>query len=437
MICEPLELEYASAYLEKYGHQTDIVDLILEKKPLKYFLKNKDYDLVCFTGYLPHVGVIKQYAASVKIFNPAIKTVVGGIHAEVMPGDFIDKNIDFILEVNGLKTLKAVVDSLTGVNLTNNTISGLWTGHPQSIMPETVFDYPFPDRAKTKKYRNRYNYIYHEKCATLKTSFGCPYRCEFCFCPEITKHQYFARDIADVVEEIKTIEEKNIFIVDDNFLFNIKRLKEFCLLLRRERIKKNFILFGRADFIVKHPKILEELKESGLTAVFIGLESFKEEDLKDFNKRTTVAINTQAVNILENLEIYCYSGLIAGLDFEQCDFDNLIKYLNDFQHPAINLQPITPLPGTPLYHKIGSEVCIPRERYELWDMAHILIRPTKMSPRKFYYNILRVYFKTSARFSAHRHILKQYGWKIYLRTLKGAFCITWQYLCLIVNPKIN
>ena len=55
----------------------------------------------------------------------------------------------------------------------------------------------------------------------------------------------------DVVEEIKTIEEKNIFIVDDNFLFNIKRLKEFCLLLRRERIKKNFckmIVIHRRNF---------------------------------------------------------------------------------------------------------------------------------------------------------------------------------------------
>ena len=31
MLCEPLELEYAAALLERLGHRADIVDLVLDR----------------------------------------------------------------------------------------------------------------------------------------------------------------------------------------------------------------------------------------------------------------------------------------------------------------------------------------------------------------------------------------------------------------------
>ena len=43
MICEPLELEYVASALSAQGHEVDLVDMLLEKKPLRYFLKQKDY----------------------------------------------------------------------------------------------------------------------------------------------------------------------------------------------------------------------------------------------------------------------------------------------------------------------------------------------------------------------------------------------------------
>ena len=58
--------------------------------------------------------------------------------------------------------------------------------------------------------------------------FGCAYNCSFCFCVEIARHSYYERELEDVIKEIKTIREKNIFIVDDNFLFNEKRVNRFC-----------------------------------------------------------------------------------------------------------------------------------------------------------------------------------------------------------------
>ena len=93
MICEPLELEYAASMIEKMGHNADIVDLVIDKD-FSSALKADDYDVVAFTSYLVHVGIVKGYCAEVKKHNPNAITIVGGVHCEVVPADFDDKNID-------------------------------------------------------------------------------------------------------------------------------------------------------------------------------------------------------------------------------------------------------------------------------------------------------------------------------------------------------
>ena len=89
------------------------------------------------------------------------------------------------------------------------------------------------------------------------------------------------------------------------------------------------------------------------------------------------------------------------------DFNNLIKYLNSFKFPAaVNIQPITPMPGTIIYDYYQDQFIIPREKYELWDMAHLVLKPSKLSIRKFYYHIVRSYLKTVATFKSSFFIIK-------------------------------
>ena len=415
MICEPLELEYLAAYLEPLGHTVWILDMILEKKPLTFFLAQYCPDLVGFTGYLPHINVIKQYAAQTKAFDTAIITVVGGVHADVRPQDFMDEAIDHVVSGNGMEAMRAIVQGEL----------------PLQTKLTCSFDYPYPARSKTKHYRRQYNYVFHDRCATIKTSFGCPYSCEFCFCTCITKGRYVCRELSQVMEELRQIEEENIFIVDDNFLFDPTRVKQFCHMLLEYNIQKRFILFGRADFIAKNPELIQLLQSVGLHAVFMGIESFRQEDLDSFHKKTAVEENLLAVSILEHAGVLCYCGLMVGYDWERSDFDGLIAHLKTFRYPLVNVQPVTPIPGTPYYDTMRAELGAGLDRPELWDMAHLLIKPTKMSEKAFYANLLRVYYKTSLLPRVHWMIIRRFGIKAYMRACKGAVCITRQYRSLI------
>ena len=77
MTCEPLELEYVSSLVKNEGHEVILIDMMLEKKKLSYFIKKYEPDIVAFTAYITHVNVIKSYSKEVKKVNNKIITVVG------------------------------------------------------------------------------------------------------------------------------------------------------------------------------------------------------------------------------------------------------------------------------------------------------------------------------------------------------------------------
>lgn len=424
MICEPLELEYCAALLKKMGHESDIADLVIDKNFPKAFKADK-YDVVAFTAYQVHIGVVKKYAAYVKRHCPSVITIVGGVQAEVVPESFDDDNIDVVL-TGGLASLREVVKGIEkGVSKEELKELG-------RTLSDKKFDFPYPNRTKTARYRKYYNYIYHDECATIKTSFSCAYDCEFCFCTRVCK--YGERDIEDVVEELAGIKERNVFIVDDNFLYRRERVLKFCELVKARNIEKTYIAFGRADFIAANEDVIARLAECGFDAFFVGLESFKSSELNDYNKKTTVEINNRAVRILEKYGMQCYSGLIVGYDWDKKDFDNLIAYLNSFEHPMVNIQPITPIKGTPYYEKVKHLITEDETRYERFDMAHVVMQPQKMSVRRFYYNILRAYLKTTASKAGKDYIKRRYGMKVYKRVRHGAYKIIGQYIKLIIYP---
>lgn len=449
MICEPLELEYLSAVLEGAGYETVIVDMILERKPLAHFIKHYSPDIVGITGYITHVNLIKRCAREVKRVKPGCKVVVGGVHAEVVPEDYRDINIDYIVQGNPLKTIREIADYLAqGMKAGDwegpyakeeiySKIEGIWSKEYPECVKETMFNYPLPDRTKVARYRPRYYYMFHNPCALIKTSFGCPYQCKFCFCRMITDGKYFTRDLEDVVAEIKTIPEREIYIVDDDFLVDRERVLKFCALLKREQQDKKFLLYGRADFIAANEDVIAEFAAVGLRAVIVGLESCSEEDLQKYNKKSSVEVNEKAVRTLQKYGVECYATLILGLDWTDQDFDNLYTWLRELDLKFINLQPFTPLPGTGLYEEYQDVLIVEREAYAKWDLAHLTVKPGKISPARYYWNIVKLYYKITMNPKNVQKMIKAYGLKENVKLSIGSSKITWQYLIKIVRAWLG
>ena len=418
MTCEPIEMEYVAALCKRLGHDVVLEDMILEKKSLDTLVKEFGPDVVMFTSYITHVNVIKHYSDLVKGVDARIVTVVGGVHSEVLPDDFKYKNIDYVVGVNGMQNTEILLNALE-----KNEKPCFKHGEI-----DKTYKPPMPDREVTRRYRKHYDYAYHVPCALLKTSYGCPYNCKFCFCVQITQNQYYEKELGIVIEELKQIEEPNVFIVDDNFLVNRNRIIAFCKLLDENKIDKKFIIFGRADFIVRNPDMIELLSQHGLDAVFVGIESFKQSDLNDFNKRTDVETGEKASDILYKYNVDLYAGAIVGPDWDRTDFRNFAKWIRRMHIRYVNLQPLVPLPATPIYDVYKDQLLLKREEYEKWDLTHLAILPTKLTPSQYYFEIIRGYFRTTASFSSLRYIRKKCGVKVEIKCFRGAMKMLWHYV---------
>lgn len=433
MICEPLELEYLVGNIDKTKASVKIIDMILEEKPIEFFINKYKPHIVGMTAYITHVGAVKEMARKIKCLSNQTITVVGGVHAEVVPEDFISKYIDCIICSNPVETFNKIIDRVrAGVD--TKEIEGTYVKGKKHIRTSSYNILP-PDRSSVKKYRKKYYYMFHNPCALIKTSLGCPYTCSFCFCKEITGGKYFARKIDEVMEELESIKEREIYIVDDDFLFNEDRLNLFCDELEKRNIHKRFLVYGRADFIASHEKVIGRLSRHGLSAVIVGVESVREKDLKDFNKRSSLENNEKAIRILQKYGIELYATMILQPDFTKKDFRQIEDYIIGLNVSFVNLQPLTPLPGTEIYDDYKDKILVSRKDYAMWDLAHIVLEPKYMSIRQYYYQIIKTYARIVLRPDNIIKMLKKYGIKEVAKMWWGSQFVSLQYIGKIIRGR--
>jgi len=423
MVVEPLELEVMAAAVGA-DHEVVIIDMILENKPLEHFIRTFEPDLVGLTGYITHMGVIGDYCRRVKKFNPSIVTVAGGVHLEKHPGDADIPELDFRVVRNATTAFPRLVANL--VRGLDEEVPGILSpGGGLKDLPPFDFHYPTPRRDLTRRYRDRYFYVFHSPVATLKTSFGCPGRCSFCYCREITDGRYVERPLPEVLDELEDIEQKEVFIVDDNFLASARRLEGFLEGLKERDISKHYLVFGRADFIVRHRDLMADFAAAGLRTVIIGIESFRDEELTDMRKGVTAVDNEQALLILNELGIDVYAAIILSPDWGEEEFAHLRRKVKELGIVFANFQPLTPLPGTESAADAPA-LLIDRDRYAEWDLAHLVVRPTRLSVREYYRQIVRLYTSSVIHpATILRHL--RYPMKDVIRVSRGAFKVWRQY----------
>jgi hopanoid C-3 methylase len=391
MIVEPLELEIL-ATLIKGKHEVRIADMILEKKDLNYFIKDFNPDIICLTGYITHIPVIIQYCITAKRIKKDIITIVGGVHIEMFPEDIDHETIDYRVVRNATRSFPQLIDFLSVESHFPPGILKAGEVLNKESLPEYDFYVPIPDRTLTRRYRSKYFYVFHNRVALIKTSFGCPYHCKFCFCRKITGDKYFVRSLSEVIDELLSIKEEEIYIVDDDFLINADRITEFIRLLKERDIRKKYLVYGRADFIAKNPELIEKFKEVGLRTAIVGLESFNDIELTDYNKQTNSCINRQAMDVLNKYKVDCYAAVIISPSWGLSDFKKAGDIMLELGIRFVNLQPLTPLKGTGIMEN-EENLVIDRNDFAKWDLAHVTIRPEKMDLKDFYQNIYTLYLR--------------------------------------------
>ncbi len=193
-----------------------------------------------------------------------------------------------------------------------------------------------------------------DRGAEILSGRGCPFRCNFCyrmdsgFRPRRTEH---------IIEEIEFLKERYgvtyISFIDELLMSSVKRTVEFCEMMIERKVNVKWNCSGRLNYASKDKGMLELMKQAGCVFINYGIESMDNEALKRMNKNLTTDMIVRGVENTLDAGISPGLNIIFGnLGETRQSIENDVKFLLEYDDHAQlrTIRPVTPYPGTDLYH---------------------------------------------------------------------------------------
>lgn len=135
-----------------------------------------------------------------------------------------------------------------------------------------------------------------DKFCTVQTSRGCPYACSYCDIPALGEGRWRSRSPAHVLGELQELHDqgyRSIYLTDDHFLINRKRIEDICRGILARRLTFRWGCEGRVDSVGIEQ--LPLMREAGCDFLAFGVEAGTQKVLDRLNKRQTPAQVEHAV----------------------------------------------------------------------------------------------------------------------------------------------
>ena len=117
----------------------------------------------------------------------------------------------------------------------------------------------------------------HYSSMAIQFSRGCPFNCEFCDIIEIYGRKPRAKSPTQVVAELEQLLARkwrgSIFIVDDNFIGNKRKVMELLPVMAEWNVRhqRPFSFYTEASVnLADDPELLQMMKEANFDRVFLG-----------------------------------------------------------------------------------------------------------------------------------------------------------------------
>ncbi|MFC1987266.1 B12-binding domain-containing radical SAM protein [Chloroflexota bacterium] len=199
----------------------------------------------------------------------------------------------------------------------------------------------------------------------LQYSRGCPYDCEFCDIVILNGHTPRTKSKEQVISELDFLYEQgwrgSLFVVDDNFIGNKKKLKAEILpaLIEWKKWKKYpFALSTEASInLADDEDLMRLMVAAGFDVVFVGIETPNEESLVECAKyqnqnRDLVA----SVNKLQEFGLEVQGGFIVGFDSDpESIFQTQIDFIQSSGIVTAMVGLLNAPTGTRLYQRLKEE----------------------------------------------------------------------------------
>ncbi len=236
-------------------------------------------------------------------------------------------------------------------------------------------DLPYPDWESVIK-KNKASLLFgKDKSLPVLATRGCPYSCfKYCVYPlqqGRTTRQREPKLIANELEYWnKKFDVKMFIFRDPVFSINKKHTFEFCNELIKKDLNIKFVI--ETHLRILDTDLIKILKQAGLKAVKVGVESFDENVLKA-SGRFSVTKDQQLKKIreLEKNNVQVSAMYILGFPTDTDDTINkTINYSKKLNTTYAQFSVWTPYPGTPIFNEYKDKITV--KNYDEFDQYNLV-----------------------------------------------------------------
>ncbi len=383
----PYWLAYCVGVCEDYGIDVKLVDCITKNFTLEDTLNeissyNPDY-IMCETT-TPTCSYDYNTLNRIKDSFPNIKIICGGTHPTILPEDVLNKcyGVDIVVRQEYDFTVPEIVkaggDSIVDYGKLKD-IEGISYRDEDGKIVHNI-DRPLVDLDKlpwvSKVYQefldcNDYAYAFAQKpMIQIVSSRGCPNKCNFCSYPSTMGGRlYRLRSVKDLVDEIEYIltdmpEIKEIFIEDDTFTVNKKRVMEVCDEIIERGLKPIWSCNTRVDLDYE---TMAKMKGAGCRLLVCGYESGNQEVLDKTKKGITLEQSRNFARYARDLDIKVFGCFMIGLTGDNLETINqTYEFAKEVYPDMCFFQQAVPFPGTEFYNWARDNDYLITEDYSHW-----------------------------------------------------------------------
>ena len=351
-------------------HEVVVVD---ENRGDKIDFDN-DYDLVaitCRTATAP-----RTYEISDKFRSRGVPVIIGGYHPTALPAETKQHCDSVVIGEAEISFSKIIKDTQ------KDKLKPYYQSEP--VDPKLI---P-PARRDIIDYYLSY--------AAIEATRGCPVNCDFCFVYKVKGKVHRKRPIENVIDEIKTIKQKNIFFFDASLTTDPNYTK--TLFKKMKGLNKHFTCYGNVNVLAKDNEFLKLASEAGCVSWCIGFEALSQDIINSIGKTTNKIKDYQsAVNKIKDYNMNITGSFIFGFDDQNIDtFEETMNMLNNLDIDVACFNILTPFPGTKLFKRIKNENRITSYDWTRYTCAQTVFKPKNMSEKELYNGtiwVLNEYYK--------------------------------------------
>lgn len=216
----------------------------------------------------------------------------------------------------------------------------------------------------------------------VQSTRGCGNKCEFCAISSFWAHGVSQRPIKQVVEEIKNMPNKTFIFHDPHLTANPKYARELFKEIIKNKIKKTWVANGTTNVLGRiDNEFLSLARKSGCIEWFVGFESINQEALNGIKKNHNKVENyKKMIKRVHDYGMTVQGGIIFGFDEDTLDtFDTTLEKIKELEIDVLEVNILTPYPGTPLFFKMEKEKRLLTKDWSRYNQVDVVFQPKNMT----------------------------------------------------------